>query len=120
MDKAIAAVLGAVGALASAGPAHALGQVADQPVESPEDLADVLRAASYADLLRPIPNAADKLRALEQNEVAPQFVIEAPPMLYEVRYYLHHHHHHHHRRYVRHYHHHHHVLARVLNHILDH
>jgi hypothetical protein len=115
MDKTLAALLGAVGTLAAVGPAHAAAQPIDQPVEAPANLADILHAASYADLLRPIPNAVEQLRALEQAELARPS--DTARMLYEVQY--HHHHHHHHHRYVRRHHHHHHVVARALNRILN-
>ncbi len=92
-------LLGAVGALVAGVPAQAA-------VSAPQA---VLEAASYADLLRPIPNAAATLKALdapeariEEAQYYPYYYPPPPP-----RYY-HHHHHHHHRYYQRYYHHHHH------------
>lgn len=47
-------------------------------------------AASYADLLQPIPNAVERLRAAEaQDDLRPAQLIDA-------QYIAHHHHHHHH------------------------
>ena len=97
MDKTVAGVLGAVGALVAGVSAQA----------SP---ANVLQAESYAELLRPIPNAAATLRALETQEAAAleqvQYYYPPPPRPY---YYHHHHHHHFYRpRYYYHHHHHHH------------
>jgi hypothetical protein len=57
-------------------------------------------AASYADLLEPIPNAVERLKAADQEAAA------RPPMLIEAQYVAHHHHHHHH----------HHVRAWYLQH----
>jgi hypothetical protein len=104
MDKKIAGLLGAVGALASLNTAQAA---------TPPDSNDVLKAGSYADLLQPIPNAAEKLQAVDETQgVAP---VQTAQLVIEGRH--HHHHHHHHayhrdRRIVvrprRHHHHHHH------------
>lgn len=91
MDHKIAGLLGAVGALATMGAAEA---VAAAPT-------DVLKVSSYADLLTPIPNASEKLEAIDraanrsgdgQVQLA-QFYIERE----------HHHHHHHHNSYYRRY-----------------
>ncbi|MDB5483341.1 MAG: hypothetical protein JWO83_4394 [Caulobacteraceae bacterium] len=65
----------------------------------------VPQAQSYAELLDPIPNAAERLRLADTQE-------EPRARLIEAQYYPspadHHHHHHHWRRHRRHYHHHHH------------
>jgi hypothetical protein len=118
MDKTLAALLGAVGALASAGSAPAAAHATEQPANQ----TDILQVASYAELLRPIPNAVERLRLLEQTEDTPPQAADGAPLAYTVQYYRHHHHHHHHHRYARHHHHHHHHhhndLARVLNHVL--
>jgi hypothetical protein len=117
MDKSMAALLGAMGALAATGSAPA----ASQPVHPPASTEDILHAASYADLLRPIPNALARLAAVQAGEMDGSLVNDAAPMVRDVGYH-HHHHHHHHRRYVRryhhHHHHHHHDVARLLNHLL--
>lgn len=56
MDKTLAGVIGAVGALVAGTTAQAA------PTTS------VLHAASYPDLLKPIPNAAQTLEALDRAE----------------------------------------------------
>ena len=91
MDKKTAALLGAFGALA-AGPAA---------MAEPFALQNVMHAASYAELLRPIPNAGALLRASDKA------MAEAPAAVEMVQFH-HHHHHRYHRRYRRRHHHHHH------------
>ena len=113
MDKKIAGLLGAVGALASVGIAQA--------TTNPADPTEALKAQSFADLLEPIPNAMEKLRAVDETESAPR--VQTAQLFIE---HHHHHHHHHHgyyrgdgprivvtpgfrsRRYYHHHHHHHH------------
>jgi hypothetical protein len=98
MDKTLAGLIGAAGALAASVSAQA-ATVANPGIE------DVMQAGSYADLLKPIPNASALLRASDAAQA------EASPKVLEVQYYHHHHHHHHHRywrRPVYHHHHHHH------------
>jgi hypothetical protein len=92
MDKRIAGLLGAVGALASLPGAVAA---------SPADPAVMLKAQSYAELLNPIPNAKAVLAAVDetQDRTANSFQVAE------------HHHHHHHRR---HRHHHHHASINVM------
>jgi hypothetical protein len=87
MDKTVAGVLGAITAVVAQ--AHAA------PAPSPP-LEAAMQASSYADLLRPIPNALALLAA------APEPAVTVQPVQY------HHHHHHHHRRRRYHHHHHHH------------
>ena len=101
MDKTIAGLLGAVGVLVVAAP----GQAA--PVAPPTET--VLQAQSYAELLRPVPNALATLRAMD--EAAPEGSVELAqlgPVVRELVQGRDHHHHHHHRYYRRRYHHHHH------------
>ena len=98
MDKNVIAVIGAVGALALSGPARA----AVGATPGPEA---VLRVKSYADLLKPIPNAVALRQALAAARAAEAATPE--PEVMTVQYY-HHHHHHHHRYYRSRYHHHHH------------
>jgi hypothetical protein len=62
---------------------------------SPAPSTAVPEANSYADLLQPIPNAVERLRAADAEEMA------RPPRLIQAQYHHHHHHHSHH-------HHHHH------------
>jgi hypothetical protein len=108
MDKKIAGLLGAVGALASLDAAQATPSI-DNPTET-------LTARSYADLIEPIPNAAATLRAIDANRGLRAGDVQV------AQYYDHHHHHHHNSyygryrasrvvvipRYERRYHHHHH------------
>jgi hypothetical protein len=70
----------------------------------PVDEVNVLQPArSFAELLDPIPNAENVLRA-ENERAADATVAEEKPMV--VAEYYHHHYHHHH--YYHHHHHHHH------------
>ena len=110
MEKKIAGLLGAVAALGAFNAAEA----APSPAPS-----DVLRANSFADLLKPIPNAAALLQAVDES--APRPSANENVQLAQIYIEHHHHHHHHHsqyRRYAprvvivpprfRHHHHHHH------------
>ena len=101
MDKKVLGLATAVATLTSAGAAQAL------PAES-----DVLRARSFAELLAPIPDATEKLKA--SDAVLTQRDADAAKVELAQFYYHHHHHHrffrpffrHHH--YYRRFHHHHH------------
>jgi hypothetical protein len=90
MDKKIAGLLGAVGALATLDTAQATNAV---------DPTTVMQAQSYADLLNPIPNAAATLKAVDEAGGNGRMRIAEN---------AHHHHHHHHQQRRRHHHHHHH------------
>ena len=94
MDKKMAGLLGALGALAAGSPAMA---------EIPA-LEGVMHAASYADLLQPIPNASALLQASDEA------MTEAPAAIVMVQYH-HHHHHRYQRRYRRRHHHHHSMMV---------
>lgn len=108
MEKSTAGLVGALAALATMGTAHA----AIHPAQTPEQ---VMRVSSYADLLSPIANARELLKA--SNAALPD---QAPLKALPVQYYqdqpppdYHHHHHHHHHYYPpppppHHHHHHHH------------
>jgi hypothetical protein len=85
MDKKLAGLLGAVGALASLNTAQAT---------TSSDPTEVLKAGSYADLLEPIPNATEKLQAVDENPSAR--IVQTAQLFIE-----HHHHHHHHHGYYR-------------------
>lgn len=104
MDKKIAGLLGAVAAVATVGGA----QASTAPVQPSND---PMVVQSYADLLKPIPNAAAVLAADDARLTASQPTQEGVQV---AQYYHHHHHHHHHvvvvprRRYYHHHHHHHH------------
>lgn len=96
MDKTLAGLIGAVGAFAAVAPSQAA-------IPGAAQLDVAMQASSYADLLKPIPNATTLLRVSDAREA------EQPARVMEVQYYHHHHHHHHHHRYYRpRYHHHHH------------
>jgi len=104
MDKKIAGLLGAVGALASLDAAQATIAT---------DSTTMLKVQSYADLLNPIPNAAVTLKAVDEaGDTSGVQVAEN----------AHHHHHHHSYRRERkiiiaprrhHHHHHHHHSMKI-------
>ncbi len=97
MDKTIAGLLGAMGTLAAAAPAPA--DAAPLP-----PIHQVMQAGAYADLLKPIPNAASLLPASDA------LLAEAEGAVVPVQYRDDHHHHHrtHRRPPPRRHHHHHH------------
>lgn len=104
MDKRIAGLLGAAAALTTMHAAQA----------TPADLVQLTPAASYRDLLEPIPNALSVLKADDARLVSGA-TEQQPVQLAQYFYHHHHHHHHHHHRYFRvvprpyfHHHHHHH------------
>lgn len=106
MDKKIAALLGAAAGVASMGSAQA--------ATGPAGTAQAQQASSYADLLAPVPNPVEALKADDaaraqeaaaEMQLAQYYPYPYPPPYY---YYRHHHHHHHHRYWRRSYHHHHH------------
>jgi hypothetical protein len=119
MDKKLVGLLGAVATLAMTDAV----QVAAEPIQNPTE---VLKASSFDDLLKPIPNAAHLLWAIDEG--GPAKPAEAASDLqvaqFAYPYYHHHHHHHHHHygygvrvippgvpvpgRYYHHHHHHHH------------
>ena len=109
MDKHIFGLLGGVSALALIGGAQAA---------SAEPAAASQPARSYAELLDPIPNAAERLQADDQRAASVELA-----QYYHGAPYHHHHHHHHHRYYYgfvphpyyhHHHHHHHHHHAVVI------
>lgn len=81
MDRKTATIVGAAAALV-ASPALAGSSAAEAP--------STLVAASYAELLEPIPNAIERLRASDAEAAA------RPAQLIPAQYDRHHHHHHHH------------------------
>lgn len=100
MDKITAGLLGAVAGLATMGSAQAVASVPAAP-------ANALHAAGYSDLLSPVPNALELLKASDAEP-------EAPARVQLAQYFYrggdhHHHHHHHHQNYSRNEHHHHHA-----------
>ena len=88
MQKTIASVVGAVGALSVAHSAS--GAPATAAIEH-----SIANPASYKELLQPIPNASALLRKIEAEEAS------RPGEILEVQYWAHHHHHHHHAYYPR-------------------
>ncbi len=96
MEKKTAGLVGALAGLATIGAA----QAAPHPAPTAEQ---VMRVSSYAELLTPIPNAAELLR---------QAPVQAQPVQYDQDQgyddHHHHHHHHHHHYYPPPHHHHHH------------
>jgi len=111
MDKKIAALLGAVAGLATAGAAQAATAPAGNGPEAP-------LASSYADLLAPIPNAiaalqADDAARTQQNPTETAQYYNYPysyPYTYSYPQYYNYNHpyyRHHYRRYHHHHHHHH-------------
>jgi hypothetical protein len=109
MDKKLAGLLGAAAALTTMTAAQAA---------MPDQKTEMAPAASYRDLLDPVPNALSALKAddAKRNEATKT---ELAQVSVEVggghrRYHHHHHHHHHHGVVLRvgpghhHYHHHHH------------
>lgn len=105
MEKKLAGLVGAIAALGTLD-AAAAAPVSQAPMPS-------LKANSFAELLEPIPNAAEVLQLVDSQE--PPVADEG--QVVQVQYHHHHHHHHHaywrRRVYVRppwwyHHHHHHH------------
>jgi hypothetical protein len=94
MDKTLAGVIGAVGALVATVPAHAA-------TAAPVTMQGAMQANSYADLLKPIPNA---LALLQAEALAPNEPVAEGEARVELVQYHHHHHHHHRRRRWRHHH----------------
>ncbi|MGB8399661.1 hypothetical protein, partial [Bradyrhizobium sp.] len=92
MEKKIAGLLGAMATLAAC---HA-AEAAPPPGPVPTD---VLRANSFADLLKPIPNAAAVLRAVDESRPGSS----ADDNVQLAQFYRHHHHHHHHHSFYRRY-----------------
>jgi hypothetical protein len=93
MDKRIAGLLGAAAAVTA--------------LSGVQANAAPTQAASYADLLQPVPNAVSALQADDERRAA-----EPEARVQLAQYHHHHHHwrrtHHHHHHWRRHYHHHHH------------
>ena len=108
MDMKIAGVLGAVTAFAAASPALAMPNAVD--------LDSAMQASSYADLLKPIPNAAALLKVSDARDAEAALLapaVEGDATIEQVQFYHHHHHHHHYGygfgpRFLPRFHHHHH------------
>ena len=100
MQKTIAGLLGAAAALGTLGVAQAAPTL---------ERSDLLKANSFAELLEPIPDAAARLKLVEESQANAEGNVQLAQLYYR-RYHHHHHHHHHHfwRRFRHHHHHHHH------------
>ncbi len=100
MDKNVAGVIGAVSVLAAVSPSQA----------APAALAEAMQVNSYADLLKPIPNALALRRAFDEGQAAKaeQPSAAGDPEVMTIQYYHHHHHRYYRRRFYHHHHHHHH------------
>lgn len=114
MDKTVAGLIGAVTLLAAANPAQAAMPVAT-------DLKAAMQAESYADLLKPIPDAVALLRESDAAEAKAELLApasEGEATVQEAQYYYPHHHHHHrfYRRFYHHHHHHHRFFRRFHHH----
>lgn len=96
MDKKIAGLVAAIGALAPLGAAQAAA--------GPGDVEQAMRVQSFSELLQPIPNAAALLKVVDESQAAPS----QGAQLAQLYHHHHHHHHHYYRRWRRHHHHHHH------------
>jgi hypothetical protein len=103
MDKKIAGLLGAAAALTTMTSAQA----------APAQSTELAPAASYRDLLDPVPNAVPMLQA--DNARLSEKTTEVAQITIGVGHHHHHHHgvrirlgHHHHHHHHRHHHHHHH------------
>jgi hypothetical protein len=103
LDKTLISLLGGASALALLSGSSAFAA-------SPPDKTDMLQPArSFAELLDPIPNAENVLRA--ENERNRDATVSQEESVVVAQYYHHHHHHHyyhhHHHPYYHHHHHHH-------------
>jgi hypothetical protein len=99
VDKTIMGLLGGASALALLGGGQA------SAAASVDEAKGLPPARSFAELLDPIPNAANVLR-VEYERAATDASADERPLV--VAQYHHHHHHHHHHHYRHHHHHHHH------------
>ncbi len=112
MEKTTAGLLGVIAGLATMGSAEAASNREPAAIES-------MQVASYADLLKPIPNASALLRASDAELTARAAAQPHVQLVQDYDDHHHHHHHHHHSQwyyappppppvYYHHHHHHHH------------
>jgi hypothetical protein len=94
-------LLGGASALALLGG----GQASAAPIGDGNGLAP---ARSFAELLDPIPDAANVLRAEDERAAADAVIGERPMVVAQYHHHHHHHYYHHHHHYHHHYYHHHH------------
>ena len=98
MDKTVAGLLGGATALVLIGGAG---------TASAESVNALQPARTFAELLDPIPNAAERLRAEEQRGASVELA-QYYGGYHHHHHWRYHHHHHHHWGYYHHHHHHHH------------
>ena len=113
MDNKVAGIIGAVGAFMAVDAAHAAAP-------TPPSVDAVMQVESYADLLKPIPNAVAVLQASDAAASQAELLgtaSDGDATIQTVQFHHHHHHrfygrfyhhHHHHHRFFRRFHHHHH------------
>lgn len=114
MDKTVAGLIGAVTLLAVVDPAQAA-------MPAPTGLKAAMQVESYADLLKPIPDAVALLKQSDEAEAKAELLApatEGEAKVQAAQYYYHHHHHHHRffRRFYHHHHHHHRFFRRFHHH----
>jgi hypothetical protein len=102
MEKKTAVLIGGIASLATLGSAQAA-------VDHGAEVARTMQVSSYSELLKPIPNAVELLKASNAEVLREaQEQMRARPVQYYYYYHHHHHHHyHHHHHHHHHYHHHH-------------
>jgi hypothetical protein len=99
LDKTLISLLSGASALALLGGA----QASAAPTASESDLLQPAR--SFAELLDPIPNAENVLRAENERDAAAE-AKENPIVMAQYHHHHHHYYHHHHHHYYHHHHHH--------------
>ena len=100
MDKTLISLLSGASALALLGGSQA------SAAPAVDQVATLQPAQSFAELLDPIPNAQNVLRAEEEKDAAT--ASEYRPVVMAQYHHHHHHHHYYHHHYHHHYYHHHH------------
>ncbi len=114
MDKTMISLLTGASALAI------VGGVESSAAASLDQANALQPARSFAELLEPIPNAAELLRAEHERDAAKaadaagQTPVEVAQYYYNHHHYYHHHHHHHYWPWRRYHHHHHHYPPSLL------
>jgi hypothetical protein len=99
LDKTLISLLSGASALALLGGSQA------SAAPAVDQVATLQPAQSFAELLDPIPNAQNVLRAEEEKDAAAS---EDRPIVMAQYHHHHHHHHYYHHHYHHHYYHHHH------------
>jgi hypothetical protein len=99
MDKKIAGLLGAAAALTA---------VSGTQAATPPQATEPAPAANYADLLQPVANPVEALKADDTRRGEAVRTAQVTIQLGHHHHHRYYHHHHHHHRYYSHHHHHHH------------